>query len=197
MAFSFMRDYAGANVPQIAIHCNVFPPVEFQKIRSVLSVVILLVYTNLQNARAKEKFMIKELVCDPAILSISCEKAQAEDEPIANDLVETLQSIEDAACLAANQIGETKRIIAFKDENDTIHVMYNPSINQALRPAKLPEECLSLPNDDPKIVRRFDWVRIEYDQLINGELVTKKRTFEGWTAEIIQHMIDHCNGKLV
>ena len=141
--------------------------------------------------------MIKELVTDTAILSIPCEKATAADEPIAKDLVETLESMEDAACLAANQIGETKRIIAFKDDQDKIHVMYNPSLNQALRPAKLPEECLSLPDAGPQMVRRFDWVRIEFDQLIDGALVTKKCNYEGWTAEIIQHMIDHCNGKLI
>ena len=141
--------------------------------------------------------MIKELVTDTAILSVKCEKATAEDQEIANDLVDTLESMEDAACLAANQIGQTKCIIAFKDEQDKIHVMYNPSINQALRPSKMPEECLSLPQAGAQMVRRFDWVRIEFDQLIDGALVTKKQNFEGWTAEIIQHMIDHCHGKLI
>jgi peptide deformylase len=141
--------------------------------------------------------VIKELVTDTAVLSTKCEKATAEDAAIAADLVDTLQSLEDAACLAANQIGETKCIIAFKDDNDKIHVMYNPSIHQALRPSKLPEECLTLPEAGPQMVRRFDWVRIEFDQLVDGALVTKKRNYEGWTAEIIQHMIDHCNGKLI
>ncbi len=141
--------------------------------------------------------MIKDLVTDTDILSIPCDRATAEDASVAANLVETLKSIENAACLAANQIGVTKRIIAFKDDDDKIHVMFNPSINQALRPSKLPEECLSLPDAGPQMVRRFDWVRIAYDELIDGELVPKKRNYEGWTAEIIQHMIDHCHGKLI
>lgn len=141
--------------------------------------------------------MIKELVTDTALLSTPCEKATAADAEIANDLVETLSSMEDAACLAANQIGVLKKIIAFKDEQDEIHVMFNPSINQALRASKMPEECLSLPDAGAQMVRRFEWVRIEFDQLVDGALVTKKKNFEGWTAEIIQHMIDHCNGKLI
>ena len=141
--------------------------------------------------------MIKELVTDTDILSVKCEKATAEDASVAQDLVDTLQSMEDAACLAANQIGVTKRIIAFRDDQDNIHVMFNPSFNQALRPSKMPEECLSLPKAGPQMVRRFDWIRVEFEQLIDGALVAKKRNYEGWTAEIIQHMIDHCNGKLI
>ena len=82
--------------------------------------------------------MIKELVTDTDILSVKCEKATAEDASVAEDLVDTLQSMEDAACLAANQIGVTKRIIAFRDDQDNIHVMFNPSFNQALRPSRMP-----------------------------------------------------------
>ena len=56
--------------------------------------------------------VIRELVKDDAILSQACEKATAQDAPIAEDLVETLIAHEDAACLAANQIGELKAIVA-------------------------------------------------------------------------------------
>ena len=72
--------------------------------------------------------MIKELVKDEAILSTPCEPATAADAEIAQDLVDTLLSIEDAACLAANQIGVTKAICALADDEGNTLVMYNPKI---------------------------------------------------------------------
>ena len=71
--------------------------------------------------------MIKELVKDEAILSTPCEPATAADAEIAQDLVDTLLSIEDAACLAANQIGVTKAICALADDEGNTLVMYNPT----------------------------------------------------------------------
>ena len=72
--------------------------------------------------------MIKELVKDEAILSTPCEPATAADAEIAQDLVDTLLSIEDAACLAANQIGVTKAICALADDEGNTLVMYNPKV---------------------------------------------------------------------
>ena len=54
--------------------------------------------------------MIKELVKDEAVLSKKCTRATAEDEKIAQDLIDTMKSIEDCACLAANHIGETVEV---------------------------------------------------------------------------------------
>ena len=76
--------------------------------------------------------MIKDLVQDEAVLSTPCEPATAEDAPVAQDLVDTLASIDDAVCLAANQIGVTKAVIAYQDDDGNAHVMYNPKILMAL-----------------------------------------------------------------
>ena len=76
--------------------------------------------------------MIKELVQDEAILSQPCEAATAEDEAVAQDLLDTIASLEGAACLAANQIGVAKRVVVYLDDNDQPHVIYNPVLKLAL-----------------------------------------------------------------
>ncbi len=139
--------------------------------------------------------MIKELIKDEAILSQACAPATADDAQVADDLVETLTSMEGAACLAANQIGSTTCIIAYLDDDDQPHVMYNPRLLQALGAFKAVEGCLSLEAESK--VTRYDRVKIAYDELVDGELVARKKDFTGWTAQIIQHGIDHCKGKLV
>ncbi|MEG1623848.1 MAG: peptide deformylase [Raoultibacter sp.] len=139
--------------------------------------------------------MIKELVKDEAFLSQPCEIATAEDASVAQDLLETLASLEGAACLAANQIGCVKRIIVYLDDNEQPHIMYNPRLMQALSPFKTVEGCLSLEAESK--VTRFDRIKVAYDELVDGALQPRKKDFTGWTAQIVQHMIDHCKGKLV
>ena len=139
--------------------------------------------------------MIKDLVNDEAVLSQPCEKATADDAQVAQDLLDTLASLEDAACLAANQIGVAKSIVAYLDENDEAHVMYNPVLKLALGAFKTTEGCLT--RDEESKVTRFDRIKVAYDELADGALKPRKRDFTGWTAQVIQHMIDHCKGKLV
>ena len=128
--------------------------------------------------------MIKELVTDEAILSQPCETATAEDAVVAQDLLDTLASLDEAACLAANQIGVAKAVIVYHDENEQPHGAY-----------KTVEGCLTLESESK--VTRYERVKVVYDELVDGALVSRKRDFTGWTAELIQHMIDHCKGKLV
>ena len=139
--------------------------------------------------------MIKELVRDEALLSQPCEAATVEDAAVEQDLLDTIASLDEAACLAANQIGEAKAIIVYHDENDQPHVMYNPVLKQALGAFKTVEGCLTLENESK--VTRFERIKVAYDEPVDGVLVSRKRDFTGWTAQIIQHMIDHCKGKLV
>lgn len=77
--------------------------------------------------------MIKDIIKDEALLSQPCEAATAEDAQVAQDLVDTLLARDDAACLAANQIGVAKAVVAYLDEDDKPHVMYNPVLKKALR----------------------------------------------------------------
>ena len=129
------------------------------------------------------------------LLECALPLAQALYRPAADDLVETLTSMDGAACLAANQIGATTCIIAYLDDDDQPHVMYNPRLLQALGAFKAVEGCLSLEADSK--VTRFDRIKVGYSELVDGELKPRKKDFNGWTAQIIQHGIDHCKGKLV
>ena len=131
--------------------------------------------------------MIKELVMDEALLSKPCEAATADDADVAQDLLDTLASLEDAACLAANQIGVTKAIVALADDEGNAHVMFNPKVLFGMGAYKAEESCLT----------REGSVKVSYDELVDGELKPRKRDFVEWAAELIQHMCYHCNGKLV
>ena len=139
--------------------------------------------------------MIKELVTDEELLATPCEPATADDAELARDLLDTLESIEDAACLAANQIGVAKSVIAYKNEKDRSHVMFNPAMKRALRPSRMEEGCLT--REGTVKVTRFDQATFTYQELVDGVLIPRKKECRGWTAQILQHMIDHCNGKPV
>lgn len=139
--------------------------------------------------------MICELINDEEILSQRCEPATADDAELAQDLLDTLASIDDGGCLAANQIGVTKALIAFVDDRGKAHVMYNPKIVMGLRAQRVVEGCLT--REGTTKVRRYAKVKVQFDEPVDGKLVSRKRDYLGWTAQMIQHMVDHCNGKLV
>lgn len=139
--------------------------------------------------------MIKELVTDTAILSTPCEPAGAEDADLAQDVLDTLSSIEDAACLAANQIGVAKAVIGYRDGKDVSHVMLNPKMVVGFGAIKATEQCLTL--EGASNVMRYNKIKVAFDQIEDGKLVRRQRDFKGWQAQIIQHMMDHCAGKLV
>lgn len=139
--------------------------------------------------------MIRELVTDTDVLSTPCEKATEADSELAEDLKETLESLEDVACLAANQIGETRQVVAVYGDNGEVFTMLNPSLMRGLYPMKVEEECMTC--DGVSKVTRYGKIKVSYDQIKDGKLVNKKQDFQANTAQAIQHMIDHCKGKLV
>ena len=112
-----------------------------------------------------------------------------------DDFVEPRLASDEAVCLAANQIGETKRIVAYLNEAGRPQVMYNPRVTQKLIPYSAVEACLS--RVEPTAVSRYVWVRVSYEVLVDGELVERKKKLEGNAAQAVQHMIDHCEGILV
>lgn len=139
--------------------------------------------------------MIKELVHDEEFLAKPSEPATAEDAQVAQDLVDTLESIKDeCAGLAANMIGELKDIIVFYD-NERPVVMYNPKIKWFSSPYTAEEGCMSLERET--VVKRFKRIKVAYQVLEDGVLVDKERSYRDWVAEVIQHEIDHCKGILV
>lgn len=138
--------------------------------------------------------MIKDIVKDKDFLSQVAEPATADDAEVGQDLVDTMGSIEGCACLAANQIGSTKAVIAY-EESGRVHVMYNPKLVAYMQPFPAVESCLSLEEQSP--VQRFNLIRVSYQVLADGKLQNRTKKFSGWTAEIIQHAIDHTKGVLV
>ncbi len=139
--------------------------------------------------------MIRELTKDQEILSKRCGAATPEDADLAQDLIDTLLSLDDASCLAANQIGVAKAVVVWLDDDKNPHVMYNPKILLGLVPHWSVEGCLTL--EEPSKVRRFKKIKVTFDELVDGEFKQRKRDYVDWTAQMVQHMVDHCNGKLV
>lgn len=137
--------------------------------------------------------MVCELIHDPIFLARKSTPAGKEDLPIAQDLLDTLEFHRDTCVgMAANMIGRTKRIIVF-DQEGTPVVMLNPVILKASGEYETEEGCLSLLGG-PRKTKRYRKIKVEFE---NVQLQKRIKTFTGWTAQIIQHEIDHCNGVLI
>ena len=137
--------------------------------------------------------MVKELMHAPVFLAQKSAEATAEDLPVARDLLDTLAfHRETCVGMAANMIGVAKRIIAF-DCDGSLMVMLNPEIIAQSAPYETQESCLSLLGGPRKTVR-FDKIKVRYQ---NENMQTRLKTFTGFTAQIIQHEVDHCNGVLI
>ena len=137
--------------------------------------------------------MVRELVHDPILLAKVSEPAAKDDLPIARDLLDTL-AFHKGTCvgMAANMIGQYKRIIAFDNEGSYM-VMLNPEIVKQAEPYDTEESCLSLLGG-PRKCRRYKKIKVRYQ---TEDLQVRLKTYTGWTAQIIQHEIDHCNGILI
>ncbi|MBQ2928084.1 MAG: peptide deformylase [Oscillospiraceae bacterium] len=137
--------------------------------------------------------MVRELMHDPIFLARKSAPATAADLEIARDLLDTLTyHREGCVGMAANMIGQTKKIICFDCEGSYM-TMLNPEILKDEGEYEAEEGCLSLLGG-PRKCRRFRKIKVRYQNL---QLQTRIRTFTGWTAQIIQHEIDHCNGVLI
>ena len=136
--------------------------------------------------------MVRPIIKDPLFLARKAEPATAADIPVAQDLLETLIAHKDGCVgMAANMIGVNKRIIAFDNEG-TYMVMYNPEIIKTAQPYNTEEGCLSL--DGVRPTRRYKSIKVRYR---NEAFQMRLKTFTGFTAQIIQHEIDHCEGILI
>ena len=136
--------------------------------------------------------MIREIMKDTTFLSQPSAAATAEDLSIAADLLETLIAHKDGCVgMAANMIGVSKRIIAFENGSGYM-VMFNPEIIKKSEPFEAEEGCLSLTGI--RKTKRFKSIKVQYQ---NEQFQTRFKTFTGWTAQIIQHEIDHCNGVII
>ena len=136
--------------------------------------------------------MVREICKDEAFLAQKAEPATADDLGVAQDLLETLVAHKNGCVgMAANMIGVNKRIIAFDNEGAYM-VMFNPVIVKQSGIYEAEEGCLSLTGT--RKTKRFQTIKVQWQ---NEKFQTRLKTFTGWTAEIIQHEIDHCEGIIV
>ena len=136
--------------------------------------------------------MIRDICKDPAFLSQKAEPATPDDLSIAADLLETLQyHREGCVGMAANMIGQNRRIIAVEHQGGYL-VMFNPEILKKSGPYQTEEGCLSLEGLRP--ARRWQSIKVRW---LNERFQPRIKTFTGWTAQIIQHEIDHCEGIII
>lgn len=136
--------------------------------------------------------MVREIVKDPMFLQRKSVDASAVDMPTAIDLLDTLKAnFEGCVGLAANMIGVSKRIIAVSDNGRYI-LMFNSEIIKSYGEYETVEGCLSLEGE--RKTKRFKTIQVKY---ANDKFKQTTRTFSDFTAQIIQHEIDHCNGILI
>ena len=137
--------------------------------------------------------MIKEVVHDPIFLAGKSEMETKEDLQVAQDLLDTLNANREACVgMAANMIGVRKRIIVFDNEG-TYMTMFNPEIVKKSGLYDTEESCLSLLGG-PRSCKRYQSIKVQWQ---TAEFQTRIKTFTDWSAQIIQHEIDHCNGILI
>ena len=136
--------------------------------------------------------MVKPIMRDVLFLGQKSIPATEEDLQVGRDLQDTLAANREACVgMAANMIGVNKRIIVF--DNDGAHqVMLNPVIIRQSELYEAEEGCLSL--NGTRKTKRFRSIKVQWQ---NEMLQTRLKTFTGWTAEIIQHEIDHCEGIVI
>ena len=136
--------------------------------------------------------MICEICKEESFLSQRAEIATPADWTTAQDLLDTLRFHKDSCVgMAANMIGVNKRIIVFGNDGDYV-LMFNPVIVKKSSPYEVVEGCLSLTGT--RSVKRYKSIKVQWQ---NEDFQTRLKTFTGWTAEIIQHEIDHCEGILI
>ena len=127
--------------------------------------------------------MVRELVHDPFLLARKSAPATKDDLEIAQDLLDTLLAHRETCVgMAANMIGQLKRIIVF-DNGGVPTLMFNPEIIKASGEYEAEEGCLSLLGG-PRKTKRYQKIKVQYQ---TENFQTRLKSFEGWTAQIIQH----------
>ena len=136
--------------------------------------------------------MIREICRDTFFLARKAAPATADDLAAAQDLLDTLIAHRDGCVgMAANMIGICRSIIAFDNEG-SYEVMFNPVIVRKSGAYEAEEGCLSLVGR--RKTTRFQTIKVQWQ---NEKFQTRLKTFTGWTAQIIQHEIDHCDGIII
>ncbi len=137
--------------------------------------------------------MIRQIIKGEQIFEKKAEEATIDDLEIALDMVDTLRSKRnECAGLAANMIGYNKRIIVFEDSDKQYQIMFNPVIVKKELIYSVEEGCLSL--DGNRKTKRYKKIKVEF---YNKKFEKRIKTYTGFTAEVIQHEIDHLEGIII
>ena len=137
--------------------------------------------------------MVKPLIHDPEFLAVPSAPATDADLPVARDLLDTLVAYKDSCVgMAANMIGVSKQIICFNNKGEFM-TMLNPEMIKKLDEYETEESCLSLLGG-PRKTKRYRQIRVRYLTL---DMKQREKTFTGFTAQIIQHELDHLSGILI
>ena len=136
--------------------------------------------------------MVRQIMRDPLFLSQKSTEATRADTPVMTDLLDTLKANQERCVgMAANMIGVQKRVIAFYAGPFCVG-MYNPEMIRKSGPYETEEGCLSL--DGQRKIIRYQTIEVAY---LDQQFKPQKMTYTGWTAQIIQHEMDHCDGILI
>ena len=139
-----------------------------------------------------DNHMIKEIMRDMDFLAEKSDTATIADLGVAEDLMDTLIANADGCVgMAANMIGVKKCIIAFDHEGEYM-LMFNPQLIKCVGQYETEEGCLSL--EGIRKTNRYKTIKVKYE---NENFQPRIKTFSQWSAQIIQHEIDHCNGIII
>jgi peptide deformylase len=136
--------------------------------------------------------MIKPIVKDILFLGQKSEEATKNDAAVIEDLIDTLRAnLENCVGLAGNMIGVKKRILVFT-VGSLIVPMINPVILKKEKLYETEESCLSLIGF--RKTKRYEMIEVEY---LDRNFKKQKKVFTGFTAQIIQHEMDHFEGIII
>ena len=136
--------------------------------------------------------MIQPIMKDVFFLQQKSEPATEADRQVIVDLLDTLRA-NAAGCvgMAANMIGVRKRIIAVNLGLMNL-AMVNPEIVSKKRPYTAEEGCLSLVG--VRKTTRYEEIEVAY---LDQNFKPQKQNFNVWSAQIIQHEVDNCEGIMI
>ncbi|MBQ7309307.1 MAG: peptide deformylase [Clostridia bacterium] len=138
--------------------------------------------------------MVRPIMKDVLFLRRKARPAVKADIPVADDLLDTLRA-NAAGCvgMAANMIGVNAAIIAFREEEKGAYrEMFNPILVMKMGEYETEEGCLSL--SGMRKTKRYEMIKVRYE---TRDFKVKEELFMGWTAQIIQHELDHLSGIII
>ena len=136
--------------------------------------------------------MIKKITRDPMFLAQKSVDATEADKQVITDLLDTLRAnLDHCVGMAANMIGVSKNIIVVAAGSFQF-AMINPVIAKKTGAFQTEEGCLSL--DGVRPCTRYKEIEVDY---LDTNFKKQHGKYIGWTAQIIQHEVDHCNGIVI